>query len=130
LENSEKFWYWILKNLLTNRLIVKHISLTQQLTNRLILKAITLLEVKKMYFQSHLSSTTGRIWFRYSRHQGNLHLYILYTLIFCLSVYLFVSNKRQNGWKFVRDLTWPQGRFMNDHNFKNWWLNFFIFVKF
>ena len=43
---------------------------------------------------------------------------------FGLSVCLFVSNKCQKGWTdrakiFLWDITWPQGRFMNDKkNFK------------
>ena len=46
--------------------------------------------------------------------------------ILCLSVCLFVCMDTINvktakpiGPIFVCDLTWPQGRFMNDQNFKN-----------
>ena len=55
-----------------------------------------------------------------------------------VSVCLFVSSKRQNGWTdraqiFLWDITWPQGRFMNDlndQNFKYWLHQNSIFIKF
>ena len=44
-------------------------------------------------------------------------------ILCCVFVSLFVSNKRLNGWTvraqfFVWNLTWPQGRFIKDQNFK------------
>ena len=50
--------------------------------------------------------------------------------IFTLLICQFVSNKRQNGWTDRGQIffVWaPQGRFMNDQNFKN--LCFLVFVK-
>ena len=58
----------------------------------------------------------------------------IYIFCACLSVDMFVSKKRQNGWTdrvqiFVCDLIWPQGRFMDDRIFKNLPLTKFDFGK-
>ena len=47
----------------------------------------------------------------------------------CLSVSLFVSNKRLNrsGPHLVLDLTWPQGRFMDAENVQNYVQKLLIF---
>ena len=60
--------------------------------------------------------------------------YVFYLNILFLSVCLFVSNKRQNGWtdrvpNFVWALTRPQRRVLNDEIFKILCRKFFIFVK-
>jgi len=50
-----------------------------------------------------------------------IHTTYIYTLLICLSVCLYPINvKRLNlsGQNFVWDLTWPQGRFMDDQNIK------------
>ena len=56
----------------------------------------------------------------------------LYIYLACLFVCIQLISKRLNrsGPNFVWDLTWPQGRFMNDQNFKNLCLKVFIFEKF
>ena len=60
--------------------------------------------------------------------------YVFYLNILFLSVCLFVSNKRQNGWtdrvpNFVWALTRPQRRVLNDEIFKIVCRKVFIFVK-
>ena len=49
----------------------------------------------------------------------SLYIYI-YTLLFCLFVCNHQTSKRLNrsGPNFVWNLTWPQGRFMGNQNFK------------
>ena len=51
-------------------------------------------------------------------NEKNVLLYINFA---CLSICLFVSNRRQKGWTdralfFWWDLTWTQESFMNDQN--------------
>ena len=58
----------------------------------------------------------------------------MHSLSFCLSVCLFVSNKRQNGLNhsdqnFVRDVARPQGMFTDAQNYKDVY-KLLIFVKF
>ena len=51
----------------------------------------------------------------------------------CLFVCLFVSNNRQHVWaglNFLWDITWPQGRFMNDQSFKYLSPSKLVFIKF
>ena len=50
----------------------------------------------------------------------------------CLSVRLYpinVKRLKRSGPNFVWDLTWPQGRFMNDQNLKKLFLKVFYFCK-
>ena len=56
-------------------------------------------------------------------------LYFCYIYLYSLLVCLFLYNKRLNrtGPNFVWDLARPQGRFVNDQNFKN--LCFKVFCK-
>ena len=66
---------------------------------------------------------------------AELHLYIyVLCLSVCLLVCPFVSNKLQNGWtdraQFFWNLTWPQGRFMDDRIFTNLLLIKLDFWKF
>ena len=81
-------------------------------------------------------------------HFFNIHFFILktifykiYTLLVCLGVCMFVSNKRQNGWTDRTQILyeashWSEERFMNEQNFKitiQFLLNFenpwFCFIK-
>ena len=70
--------------------------------------------------------------------QTNIDFYFIYVYLYiyftCLSVCLFVclypinvKKAKPIGPKFLWDLAWPQGRFMNDQNFKHLCLKFFIF---
>ena len=60
--------------------------------------------------------------FQFMDPSRNSNLYInLACLSVCLGVCLFVSNKsskrlNRSGPNFLWDITWPQGRFMNDQN--------------
>ena len=57
----------------------------------------------------------------------------LYINLACLSVRLYpinVKRLKRSGPNFVWDLTWPQGRVMNDQNLKNLCLKvFYFFIK-
>ena len=61
------------------------------------------------------------IFFIFLINKALPHIYI-YIYILCLSVSLFVSNKRQNGLSYRSQifggLTWSQGRFMEGKNCK------------
>jgi len=53
-------------------------------------------------------------------------------LFICLSVFCIQQTStrlNRSGPNFVWDLNWPQGRFMNDQNFKNLCLKVFYFCK-
>ena len=69
-----------------------------------------------------LSKPSPRSMQRASNLSGNIYIYTLHVFLsVCLSVCIQLMSKRLNrsGPNFVWDLTWPQGRFMDDRIFKN-----------
>ena len=44
---------------------------------------------------------------------------IIYTYFACLFKVLYLINVKRAGPNLLWDITWPQGRFMDDQNFKN-----------